>query len=129
MNCPVKTKAHMKRQPVVCYVKKTCSITSGMTCVTAPSIWIPVSSIPHCYLYSYVLIYPFNIFPENRPLNMALTSRSGSRLTAPIAKATGVCFEDDLVPIAPTPKGLRGSSHLIKSSPSPFRRCLSPIDT
>ncbi|CAH1800322.1 unnamed protein product [Owenia fusiformis] len=57
-------------------------------------------------------------------------SRSGSRLVAPIAQATGVSFVDDVLP--PTPRGIRGSA-LAKSSPAPLMRPsplqqLQPLD-
>lgn len=59
------------------------------------------------------------------------TGGSGSRMAAPLAKATGVNFAEDLMPpqYGSTPS-LRGGSAVPKTSPTPMmlKRSLSPLD-
>ena len=62
--------------------------------------------------------------PKQSPV---LGSRMGSRMAVTMAKASGVNFTEDFLPERMSPKGMRGSSAMAKSSPNPLRRSLSPI--
>ena len=82
--CPVKIKAHMKSLPVMLLCKQSRSITSGPTCVTAPSIAIPVSFVPQCPYFSFFLSQK-NMSTSNYALRMA---RLSNRIFGEVARPT-----------------------------------------
>ena len=87
--------------------------------------------IHSCSLEDLKYLNSVNLLPAGMRECAAHTSRSASRVSVPLAKATGITFDDDLMKsMAGTATGLRGASTVPKSSPTPMmlKRSLSPLN-